>query len=186
MTVRIVRECLILSKIKVANINNNDYHLRDFNLLGTNMKKLHIVTFSLGFYLLLAAGFLQAKEHEVKLLTSGSNGTMMVFEPNFIKIAPGDTVNFIPSDPSHNAQSFSVPSEKSTFATPYGKATKVTFNEQGVILVKCLPHFALGMIAVIQVGDKVDKSKAVADWNKMKTGVAMNKEATDKAIAQIN
>lgn len=52
--------------------------------------------------------------------------------------------------------------------------------------MKYLPHFALGMIAVIQVGDKVDKSKAVADWNKMKTGVAMNKEATDKAIAQIN
>jgi pseudoazurin len=150
------------------------------------MKNLNIVAFSFGVYLLLTSGFLQAKEHEMKLLTTGSNGTMMVFEPNFLKIAPGDTVNFIPSDPSHNAQSFSVPSEKSTFTTPYGKPAKVTFNEQGVILVKCLPHFPLGMIAVIQVGDKADKSKAVADWNKTKAGVAMNKEATDKAIAQIN
>ena len=42
------------------------------------------------------------------------------------------------------------------------------------------------MIAVIQVGDKVDKSKAVADWNKVKAGVAMNKKAIDTAIAQIN
>ena len=53
-------------------------------------------------------------------------------------------------------------------------------------MVKCLPHFALGMLAVIQVGETVDKSKAVADWDKVKSGVYMNKEATDKAIAQIN
>ena len=150
------------------------------------MKKLNVAAFSLGVCLFFTSGLLQAKEHEMKLLTAGSNGTMMVFEPNFLKIAPGDTVNFIPSDASHNAESFSVPSENSTFTTPYGKATKVTFDEQGVVLVKCLPHFALGMIAVIQVGDKVDNSKAVADWNKVKAGVVMNKEAMDKAMAKIN
>ena len=83
-----------------------------FNLLGINMKKLNIVAFSLGFSLLLTSAFLQAKEHEMKLLSTGSNGAMMVFEPIFLKIAPGDTVNFIPSDSTHNAESFSVPSEK--------------------------------------------------------------------------
>jgi pseudoazurin len=150
------------------------------------MKKFNIVALSLAFFVLLTSGLLQAKDHEVKLLTAGSNGTMMVFEPNFLKIAPGDTVNFIPSDATHNAESFSVPSDKSKFTTPYGKAEKVTFNEEGVILVKCLPHFALGMIGVIQVGDKADKSKAVAEWDKVKAGVVMNKEATDKALAQIN
>ena len=134
---------IILSKINIAHINDNDYYLRYFNLLGINMKKFNIVTFSLTFYLLVTAGFLQAKEHEVKLLTTGSNGTMMVFEPNFLKIAPGDVVNFIPSDSSHNAESFSVPSEKSTFTTPYGKATKVTFNEEGVILVKWFTTFRI-------------------------------------------
>ena len=62
-----------------------------------------------------------------------------------------------------------------------GKATKITFSEEGVVLVKCLPHFALGMIAVVQVGDNIDGAKAKADWDKAKVAVAMNKEAIDKA-----
>ncbi|OUR61785.1 hypothetical protein A9Q74_07675 [Colwellia sp. 39_35_sub15_T18] len=136
--------------------------------------------------LLLCAGIVSAKDHTVQLLTQGSNGTMMVFEPNYIKIAQGDTINFVPSDPSHNAESFSVPSEESSFQTPYGKATKITFSEEGVVLVKCLPHFALGMIAVVQVGDNIDGAKAKADWDKAKVAVAMNKEAIDKAISKIN
>ena len=111
---------------------------------------------------------------------------MMVFEPNYIKIAQGDTINFVPSDSSHNAESFSVPSPKSSFQTPYGKATKVTFSEEGVVLVKCLPHFALGMIAVVQIGDNIDGAKAKADWDKAKVAVAMNKDAIDKALSQIN
>lgn len=136
--------------------------------------------------LLLGSAVVSAKDHTVKLLTQGSNGTMMVFEPNYIKIAQGDTINFVPSDSSHNAESFSVPSPKSSFQTPYGKATKVTFSEEGVVLVKCLPHFALGMIAVVQIGDNIDGAKAKADWDKAKVAVAMNKDAIDKALSQIN
>ncbi|MGL1956044.1 MAG: plastocyanin/azurin family copper-binding protein [Colwellia sp.] len=135
--------------------------------------------------LLLCTGIATAKDHTVKLLTQGSNGKMMVFEPIFIKISVGDTVNFVPSDSSHNAESFSVPSEKSSFKTPYGKATKITFNEEGVVLVKCLPHYALGMIGVIQIGDNIDSTKVTADWNKAKVAVAMNKEAVDEALKKI-
>ncbi len=147
------------------------------------MKMLKMKVFSL--CLLLCAGMVSAKDHTVKLLTQGSDGKMMVFEPIFIKIAAGDTINFIPSDPSHNAESFSVPSPKSSFKTPYGKATKITFSEEGVVLVKCLPHFALGMIGVVQIGDNVDSTKAKADWDKAKVAVAMNKEAIDEAISKI-
>ncbi|PHR85212.1 MAG: pseudoazurin [Colwellia sp.] len=135
--------------------------------------------------LLLCSSVVNAKEHIVNLKTTGNNGKMMVFEPMLLQISVGDTVNFIPSDTSHNAVSFSVPSDKSTFNTPYGKATKITFSEKGVVLVKCLPHFVMGMIGVIQVGDDVDKTKALADWNAIKDGVAMNKEAVDKALAKI-
>lgn len=146
------------------------------------MQKFKIITLCL----LLCTGFVNAKEHTVKLLTQGSNGKMMVFEPMFIKISIGDTINFVPSDTSHNAQSFSVPSEKSSFNTPYGKDTKVTFTEAGAVLVKCLPHFALGMIAVVQVGENIDSSKINADWGKVRASVAMNKEAVDEAIKKIN
>ncbi|NQZ24591.1 MAG: pseudoazurin [Colwellia sp.] len=146
------------------------------------MKKFKIITLCL----LICTGFVNAKEHTVKLLTQGSNGKMMVFEPMFIKISVGDTINFVPSDASHNAQSFSVPSDKSSFNTPYGKPTKVTFTETGAVLVKCLPHFALGMIAVVQVGENIDSSKVNADWLKAKASVVMNKEAIDEALTKIN
>jgi len=146
------------------------------------MQKFTIVTLCL----LLCSGFVNAKEHTVKLLTQGSNGKMMVFEPMFIKISVGDTINFIPSDASHNAQSFSAPSEKSTFETPYGKSAKVTFTENGAVLVKCLPHFALGMVAVIQVGENIDSNKVNADWRKVRASVVMNKEAIDEALSKIN
>jgi pseudoazurin len=145
------------------------------------MQKFKLLTLCV----LLCAGFVNAKEHTVKLLTQGSGGKMMVFEPIFIKIAVGDTINFVPSDATHNAESFSVPSEKSSFSTPYGEATKITFSEKGVVLVKCVPHTALGMMGVIQVGDNVDSAKAQADWSKARASVAMNKEAVDEAISKI-
>jgi len=149
------------------------------------MVKIMIKLKTFTLCLLLCSGMVNAKDYTVKLLTQGSDGKMMVFEPNFIKIAQGDSINFVPSDSSHNAVSFSVPSEKSSFKTPYGKATKITFNEEGVVLVKCLPHFPLGMIGVVQIGDNIDSTKAKADWNKAKMSVAMNKEAIDVAISKI-
>ncbi|MCJ8318192.1 MAG: plastocyanin/azurin family copper-binding protein [Colwellia sp.] len=137
------------------------------------------------FYLLFCSSLINAQEHIVHLKTMGTNGKMMVFEPILSKISVGDTVNFIPSDASHNAESFSVPTEKSTFKTPYGKATKITFNEEGIVLVKCLPHFSLGMIGIIVIGENVDKKKAVSDWQTIRAGVAINKEVIDQALAQI-
>jgi len=135
--------------------------------------------------LLICSTLAHAADHTVKLLSQGSDGKIMVFEPNFIKIAQGDSVTFVPSDATHNAESFSVPSEKSSFNTPYGEATRVTFSEKGVVLVKCLPHFALGMIGVVQVGDNADSTKALADWNKAKAAVAMNKEIIDEALKKV-
>ncbi len=126
--------------------------------------------------LLLFASLLSAKEYEVKMLTADSHGNTMIFEPAFIKIAQGDTINFVPSDPSHNAQSFSTSSDKLTFSTTMGQPVSVTFSEEGLVLYKCLPHFALGMVGVVQVGDFNDKTKAIADWTAAQAGVVMNKE----------
>ncbi len=46
---------------------------------------------------MLLAGGAQAAEHEVKMLNKGDNGAM-VFVPELVKIAPGDTVRFVPTD----------------------------------------------------------------------------------------
>ena len=53
---------------------------------------------------LVLAGGARAAEVEVKLLNKGTDG-VMVFEPAFVKIAPGDTVKFVSTDKGHNAES---------------------------------------------------------------------------------
>ena len=45
------------------------------------------------------------KEHTVKMLTTGSDNSSMVFEPGYIKINKGDVINFVPEDVTHNAVS---------------------------------------------------------------------------------
>jgi len=95
-----------------------------------------------------------AKTVTVKMLNSGPMGSM-VFEPGLIKVAPGDTVNFVPTNPSHNAES--IPSIMPAGATPFkgatNKAVAVKFTKAGLYGVKCLPHYGLGMVALVQVGN---------------------------------
>ena len=135
--------------------------------------------------LIIISSVTNAAEFTVKLLTTGSDGGTMVMEPGFIKIAPGDTINFVPSDTSHNAQSFAIPAGAKEFNTPFGKPTKVTFDTEGVYLYKCMPHIALGMVGVVQVGAPTNLTEAKAAWDKTKAGVAMNKERMDSYLAKV-
>lgn len=100
-----------------------------------------------------AAGF--AEDHQVHMLNRGADGQMMVFEPAFLQIEPGDTVTFLPTDPSHNAESIPsmMPEGAETFRGRINQEITVTFDQEGVYGIKCLPHYGLGMVAVIQVGD---------------------------------
>lgn len=49
------------------------------------------------------AGTAEAAEFEIKMLNKGEKGAM-VFEPSFVKAAPGDTIRFVPTDKGHNAE----------------------------------------------------------------------------------
>src|SRR3546814_19199945 len=51
----------------------------------------------------LAAAGAAAADHEVRMRNKGAEG-MMVFEPALIEIEPGDTVTFVATDKSHNAE----------------------------------------------------------------------------------
>ncbi|NQY49901.1 MAG: pseudoazurin [Colwellia sp.] len=145
------------------------------------MKRL-IITFAL---LLTIPSLLVAKEHQVKMLTANASGQTMIMEPAFLKIALGDTVRFIPSDASHNAQSLVSPKGASAFSTPMGKTAVVEFKQEGAYLYKCLPHFALGMVGVIQVGQAVNIDDVKVQWQTLQTGVVMNKDRVTATIAKI-
>ena len=91
--------------------------------------------------------------HEVHMLNKGADGEAMVFEPALIRIAAGDTVKFIPTDPGHNAESIRgmLPDGAELFKGALNKEVDVTFTVPGVYGIKCLPHIAMGMVALVVV-----------------------------------
>jgi pseudoazurin len=106
-----------------------------------------------------------AADFEIKMLNKGADGQAMVFEPAFLKVAPGDTVTFTATYKSHNVQAIPelIPAGAEPFKGEMNKSLTVTLTTPGAYVVKCLPHFAMGMIAVIEVGEapaNVDAVKA--------------------------
>jgi pseudoazurin len=121
---------------------------------------LVIATLSLAAQPVLGADF------EVHMRNKGEAG-VMVFEPVLTKIAVGDTVHFIPTDKGHNAETIPgmLPDGAEPFKGAISKQIDVTFTVPGAYGVKCAPHFALGMVALVVVGDtppaNLDAVKAV-------------------------
>jgi len=120
---------------------------------------------------LVLAGGARAAEVEVKLLNKGADG-VMVFEPAFVKIAPGDTVKFVSTDKGHNAESIKgmLPEGATPFLGKNNEDIAVKFEQEGVYGIKCLPHYGMGMVAMIVVGKpgNVDHAKAVPQVGKAK------------------
>lgn len=109
--------------------------------------------------------FAMAADHEVLMLNRGPGNQTMHFEPAFLKVEPGDTVTFIPTDPGHNAESLlgMIPDGASTWKGKLNEAVTVTFDVPGLYAYKCEPHFAMGMVGLIQVGNNVDNLDAMLD-----------------------
>ena len=104
-----------------------------------------------------------AKEVRVKMLTKGKEG-MMVFEPGFVKIAPGDTVKFVAADKGHNAESFPAmtPAGAPGFKGKINEEITVTFTKPGLYGYHCLPHTGLGMVGLIEVGNAGNRAGVAA------------------------
>lgn len=99
-------------------------------------------------------GLAAAADFQVTMLNKGAAGAM-VFEPAGLKIAPGDTVTFIPTDKGHNAELIKgmFPDGAAEFKGKMNEEIKVTFDVPGLYGVKCAPHVGMGMVAAILVGD---------------------------------
>jgi pseudoazurin len=84
-------------------------------------------------------------EIEVKSLNRSSTG-FFVFSSDFVRIKPGDVINFVASDKGH--QVYSMPGMIPEGAEPFdAKMSQVTFTESGVYVIACRPHMIMGMIA---------------------------------------
>lgn len=95
-----------------------------------------------------------AEVHDVKMLNRGDSGSM-VYEPDYLTIAPGDTVRFIATHPSHNAASVPglLPKGAEPFKGKINEEIEVKFDTPGFYGIQCIPHLAMGMVMLIKVGD---------------------------------
>lgn len=136
-----------------------------------NMRKTAMLA-AAAAVLILTANVALAAEVEVKMLNKGSDGVPMVFEPALVKVAPGDTVKFVSTDKGHNAESIKgmLPEGAAIFVGKNGEDIAVKLDKEGVYGVKCLPHYGMGMVAMIVVGtpSNLDQAKAVPQIGKAK------------------
>lgn len=105
-----------------------------------------------------------AADYEVHMLNKGAAGAM-VFEPAYVQVQPGDTVTFVPTDKGHNVETIKdmLPEGVEPFKSKINETYTVTFDVPGVYGVKCTPHFAMGMVGLILVGDENANLEAVKE-----------------------
>ncbi|MFS8148401.1 pseudoazurin [Rhizobium sp. BR 249] len=112
--------------------------------------------------LIVSAAPSMAADHQIQMLNKGTDGAM-VFEPGVLKIAPGDTVTFIPTDKSHNVETFKglIPDGVAEFKSKPNEQYQTKFDVPGAYVLKCTPHVGMGMVALIQVGDSPSNIEAI-------------------------
>lgn len=95
-----------------------------------------------------------AAEIVVNLLNKGADGTVMVFEPGFVRAAVGDTIKFVPVDKGHFVQGLPAmwPEGVADVKGKVNEELDFKVDKEGFYAFKCAPHYAMGMVALIQVG----------------------------------
>lgn len=134
---------------------------------------------------LLAAASAHAAEHEVKMLDIGSDKAPMVFEPAVLKIAPGDTVTFVPTNKGHNVESKLVPDGAETFKSELDEKYSVKLDKEGVYIYVCPPHSMMNMVGVIQVGEATNMDAVNSRVPKLEKRAMSNKGRLTRYIEQL-
>ncbi len=118
-----------------------------------------------GLTLALAPLAAAAEDFEVQMLNEGADGDTMVFEPALLKVAPGDTVTFVPTNRGHNSTSMEamIPDGAASWSGAISEPVTVTFAVEGTYGYICEPHYGLGMVGLILVGDYKSNFDAARD-----------------------
>ncbi|EXL01353.1 plastocyanin/azurin family copper-binding protein [Aquamicrobium defluvii] len=125
---------------------------------------MHLVSaLMLASLLVCAPAF--AEMHEVKMLNRNASGPM-VYEPDFLQIALGDTVKFIRTTSGHNAATVEsmVPKGHEGFLGKINEEIEVTLDKQGFYGIKCSPHYGIPR-GLISLGGSRRRTEIPAGWN---------------------
>jgi pseudoazurin len=115
--------------------------------------------------LLTASLTASAADVIINLKNKGADGSAMVFEPGFVRAAVGDTIKFVPVDKGHFVQGLPGmwPEGVADVKGKVNEELDFKVEKDGFYAFKCAPHFAMGMVALIQVGNApvTDAVKAI-------------------------
>jgi pseudoazurin len=127
-----------------------------------------------------------AKDIQVRMLTNGPNGQMLVFDPDFIKAKVGDTVTFLPLQRAdHTSISLLVPQGARPWKAAPDTRISVKLEKEGIYLVQCDVHKSLGMVAVIQAGKPVNLAEAKKAAAEFAGKQLQNRDRFVKLLAQV-
>lgn len=98
---------------------------------------------------------------EIKMLNKGAD-RYMVFEPEVVRIKPGDTIKFVAADKGHNAVTIKelLPTGAEPFRGKINEELAITLSTPGVYGFRCDPHYTLGMVGVVVVGEPANLDAA--------------------------
>lgn len=120
---------------------------------------------------------------EMKNFVAGSGS--MVFTPAYVEVARGDTVIFKATDPGHNAATIAsfAPADTPVVNGKLNKDQSITFVKPGFYGFKCTPHYSLGMIALVRVGNA---PKSVLPANIVAAMPPLAKKRMTVLVAKVN
>ena len=103
---------------------------------------------------------------EVQMLTRDPDGSgMQVFKPRIIKAKVGDTIKFVPTNPTHQSSSIEgmLPEGARGWKGEVNKEVSYVVPKPGIYGFECVPHYAAGMVGIIIVeGEGMDANLAAA------------------------
>lgn len=125
-----------------------------------------------------------AETYTVKMVSTDPNdpSIAMNFIPAFLKIEKGDTVIFEPTQKGHNSATKKgmLPEGAKKWNGRINKSVEVTFDTDGTYGYFCIPHYTVGMVGLILVGDysvNLEEARKVKQRGKAK-------KAFDELFAQ--
>ena len=96
-----------------------------------------------------------ANSFDVEMLTAHPDDRKIrnIFLPRIVTVEPGDTVNFMATDKSHNSASAKgmIPDDVEGWKGKINQDIAVTFEKPGFYGYLCTPHAALGMVGLVVV-----------------------------------
>ena len=90
----------------------------------------------------------------------------MVFAPDLIRVPPGTTLRFLPTDRGHNTASTEgmLPEGTEPWRSKINDPFDLTLEIEGTYGFHCTPHLSMGMVGLVLVGDATvnfDAARAV-------------------------